>query len=356
MFIEKGLHLLNKQGYLNYILPHKFFNAKYGGPIREVIAGGKHLSKIVHFGDEQIFEEATTYVCLLFLDRSPNEAFEFHSVEDISAWSHSHDAANGSISTEKVDKAEWNFVIGPEAEIYQQLFEMPVKLGDIASIFVGLQTSADTVFLLKDANESETKHTLVHSKELNEQVELETDLLKPVIRSGNIDRYWAENTALVLFPYKFQEGNAQLLSEGELQSKYPLTWAYLSKNKDLLENREGGKFKDSGWYQLYPKNLDLWEQHKLMLPYMITRLAAFYDDKNQYFVNVTTGGFGITLNDQQCSPKYLTGLLNSTLLDWFLKIVSTNFNSGYFAANKQFLAQLPIRTLNLSNPNRKRAA
>ena len=32
----------------------------------------------------------------------------------------------------------------------------------------------------------------------------------------------------------------------------------------------------TGWYQLYPKNLDVWEQPKIMLPYMITRLAAFY--------------------------------------------------------------------------------
>ncbi len=42
-------------------------------------------------------------------------------------------------------------------------------------------------------------------------------------------------------------------------------------------------------------------------------------------------------------------MLNSKLLDWFLKNVSTNFNSGYFAANKQFLVQLPIRTIDFSD-------
>ena len=38
VFVEKGLSLLNKSGRLGYILPHKFFNAKYGEPLRGLIA------------------------------------------------------------------------------------------------------------------------------------------------------------------------------------------------------------------------------------------------------------------------------------------------------------------------------
>ena len=30
VFVEKGLELLNEKGLMGYILPHKFFNAKYG--------------------------------------------------------------------------------------------------------------------------------------------------------------------------------------------------------------------------------------------------------------------------------------------------------------------------------------
>ncbi|HSG44352.1 MAG TPA: TaqI-like C-terminal specificity domain-containing protein, partial [Anaerolineales bacterium] len=60
-------------------------------------------------------------------------------------------------------------------------------------------------------------------------------------------------------------------------------------------------------------------------------------------MNVTTGGFGLTINENIGSFKYITGLLNSQLLDWFMKKVSTTFHGGYFAANKQFLVQLPIR-------------
>ena len=40
VFVEKALELLNEQGRLGFILPHKFFNAQYGAPLRQVIAAG----------------------------------------------------------------------------------------------------------------------------------------------------------------------------------------------------------------------------------------------------------------------------------------------------------------------------
>jgi hypothetical protein len=70
VFIEQGLRLLNAIGRLGYICPHKFFNAKYGEPIRSIVAGGQHLAHVVHFGDQQVFDGATTYTCLLFLGKS----------------------------------------------------------------------------------------------------------------------------------------------------------------------------------------------------------------------------------------------------------------------------------------------
>ena len=71
VFIEQGLRLLNTKGGLGVICPHKFFNAKYGEPIRLLISEGKYLAHVVHFGDQQVFEGATTYTCLLFVDNSP---------------------------------------------------------------------------------------------------------------------------------------------------------------------------------------------------------------------------------------------------------------------------------------------
>ncbi len=342
VFIEAGLNLLKSDGHLAYICPHKFFNSQYGEPIREVISKGEHLRHVVHFGDQQVFPGATIYTCLLFLARAGSASCQMVRAEDLDAWKANLSGIEGKIPSSRITNLEWNLAVGRGTEIYGKLSEMPVKLGDVAEIFVGLQTSADTVFLFKDSQRSTGKLTTVRSKESGENVLIETALLKPVVRSGELGRYWSAPSALVLFPYEQEGGRFQLISKIKMEKKYPAAWAYLISHKTLLSNREHGKFAASGWWQLYPKNLDQWEQAKVMVPYMITDLAAYHDEGGTYFVNVTTGGFGITMHRSGRSLELLTVLLNSYLLDWFLKKVSTTFHGGYFAANKQFLVQLPI--------------
>lgn len=343
VFVERSLELLNAQGQLAFILPHKFFNQQYGEPLRGLLAQGKLLRHVIHFGDQQIFPGATNYVCLLFLVKSGANYLNFVRVDNLKLWMASEQGVSANISASKLNKAEWNFAVGKNAWVFEKLKETTLKLSDVAKdIFVGLQTSADTVFLFKDSEKSKGVLTKVLSKELDKEFEIENELLKPVIRSGSIGRYWAKSTALVLFPYKKDNAGFELFTETEMRRKFPNGWRYLVANKKLLEEREHGKFAESGWYQLYPKNLDQWEQPKIMLPYMVTRLSAYFDDSENYFVNVTTGGFGVTVNEQHGGGKYFTGLFNSSLLDWFLKRVSTTFHGGYYAANKQFIERLPI--------------
>ena len=42
--------------------------------------------------------------------------------------------------------------------------------------------------------------------------------------------------------------------------------------------------------------------------------------------------------------------LISALLDYFLKKISSTFRGGYFAYNRQYIEQLPIRPINFSDP------
>lgn len=353
VFVERGLELLNSRGRLGYILPHKFFNAKYGEPLREVIAEGRHLSGIVHFGDQQVFSGATTYTCLMFLDKSGKDEFRFVDARDLDAWRLDESAVEGMISDNKVTGKEWNFSVQPGAALFERLAQFPHTLADFATrMYQGSITSADTVYLFKEFGPEVDGLIRVFSKELGKEVLLESRLLKRVVRSGDVKRYYAMPSALVLFPYHVESGNATLYSPKELERLAPYAWEYLKANRKLLEAREKGKFKDSQWYRFgRSQNLGLWEQSKLMVPYMITNLAAYYDvDDDYYFINVTTGGYGITVDETKISYLYLCGLLNSRLLDFFLKQVSTNFRGGYMAANKQYIEQLPIRTIDPTNP------
>jgi len=70
-FIERGLELLNANGFFGYICPHKFFQAEYGRELRKLLTKQKQVRQIVSFGDVQVFTQATTYTCLLFLNKQP---------------------------------------------------------------------------------------------------------------------------------------------------------------------------------------------------------------------------------------------------------------------------------------------
>ena len=65
--------------------------------------------------------------------------------------------------------------------------------------------------------------------------EIEREIVKPVVRSGTIGRYWAQPTALVLFPYETDSGHAKLISQGVLRDRFPKAWKYLLANRRLLE-------------------------------------------------------------------------------------------------------------------------
>jgi hypothetical protein len=56
------------------------------------------------------------------------------------------------------------------------------------------------------------------------------------------------------------------------------------------------------------------------------------------------------LPEVQISYFYLLGLLNSKLSTFFLRTISTPFRGGYFALNRQYIEQLPIRTIDFTNP------
>ena len=342
-FIERGLQLLAPTGTFGYIAPHKFFQAEYGAGIRKLLSDGQHVRKVVSFGDLQVFPQVSTYTCLLFLANEKSGSVDYSLIGDIEAFADSRAVAqNFAVDAGTLTEQPWNF-IGATAGAWMKKAEHGSKpLGKVAEeIFVGLQTSADDVFLFERVLPVKGVCE-VFSVALNARVKIEAKLLKAVVRSGSVGRYWAEPTYFVLFPYRVRQGEATLLTQIELRDNFPLAWDYLKQNETALRAREKGAFDNDCWYEMgRTQNLGMWETPKLMVPYMIQELSAFHDDNGHYLVNVTTGGYG--LRSSTMDLRLLTALLNSQLLDAYFKQVSSNFRGGYFAANKQFIERLPIK-------------
>ena len=350
VFVEKGLTVLNKAGKLGFIVPHKFFNSKYGEPLRSLIAEGKHLSHIVHFGDQQVFEGATNYTCLLFLDKSGSKQFRFEKVADLQAWRHTGQAIAGTIPASKATASEWNFSVGKGAALFDKLRAMPAKLGDIAErIAQGIRTSDNDAYVL-DLVSRGAKVVVARSKALERDVKLERHAVSLFLQGREIKRYRiAPSGKVVIIPYESGGDGVRFVPPHEFKERFPRALAYLAENKPRLEGRERGRMRGSNWYAfIYPKNMEVIKAPKILVPDIADRASFALDEKGEY---AFTSGYGITLKaDVAESPKYVLGLLNSNVLDWYLKRVSTTLRGGFFRYFTQFVEQLPIRTINFSDP------
>ena len=329
-------------------MPHKFFNAQYGAPLRGLIAEGKHLAEVVHFGDQQVFAGATTYTCLLFLEKEARQAFHFVKAHDLARWRQGEPQMEGELPVETVTAGEWNFAVGQGADPFERLKVMPVKLGDLAHIFVGTQTSADTVFVLEDA-EFEGNLVAGICKLTETRVEIEAGIMKPFLRGKDIRRYQPPSaTSALICPYVIRDNSFNLMPETELASDFPLAYRYLRSHKSTLEARERGKFKGPNWYAFgYPKSMILFQRQKIIVP-DFNNVASFTLDEYSHFYKT---GYGILLGQGVTeSALYVLGLINSPLLFRYLTRVGTMLRGGYVRFWTQYIEQLPIRTIDFTNP------
>ena len=69
LFVERGLQLLKKDGLLSYILPNKWMKVGYGKPLRKLFLK-QNLTQVIDFDDKQIFEDATTYTCIIRMTKA----------------------------------------------------------------------------------------------------------------------------------------------------------------------------------------------------------------------------------------------------------------------------------------------
>lgn len=345
VFVEKGLSLLNKTGRLGFILPHKFFNAQYGEPLRLLISQGKHLAEVVHFGHEQVFDGATTYACLMFLDKTQSKQVEFVKVDDLGEWRRSGAADRSVLPVSAVKSGDWAFTAGKGTALLDRLSKLTLKLEDVTDrIFQGIKTSADKIYIVEE-RERKKGRVLVYSPERDTDFWLEPALLHPLVKGGDSKAYSLTQTErLILFPYAPQgDGATKLITENVFKSRYPLTWEYLKVNKAYLEDREKGKMRGPKWYgYVYPKALDVMPLPKIFTPDIAPRAAFSLDPTGKaFFTGGAAGGYGILVRPEY-SREYVLGLLNSRLLDWQIKQTATQFRGGWYSFEARFIRSLPI--------------
>lgn len=368
VFIERCLELLKPGGLLGFICPHKYWVQDYGETLRTQIALERRLRSLIDFTDQQVFTGASTYTAIQVLgaDRNDNGIAYARVVQLTDGDSQCRALDAGQIpqgaqafqAPHPENGNPWYFHDEATRQVLHHARKGSKSLfPDVCeNVFQGIITGCDPVFLSSAVRvgDASTGTVRFHSEVEGREVELEAALVVPVVRRDGFQPFWTPSEHGLLLPY---DRNAEsLIDQPTLSREYPRAWEYLSRHKTMLAAREKERFKDQWWALSRAQNIRRWSGSKVMVPYMVNRLSALYDTNGRYFVNVTTGGYGLELRRHEWPdlPRYVVGLLSSSLLDFLLRSMSSYFQGGYFPANKQFIQHLPIR-LPTTNDERERA-
>ncbi len=352
LFIEKALSLLRDGGLFSFIVPNKFTQAKYGESLKEHILTNYTIEQFIDFGDLKVFEDATTYPCIIVIKKEKPSKKSGNYVKikkltldipQIISKKIGSKYYNGDYFTcfnfkqKNLTKDNWSFMPETQQNIYDKMANSSeIKLKDVTEKNVqGFITGDNKSFMFRP----------------NNLPDIESTLLKKVPKGKNVQKY-----AILDDGYKVLYTNnrdKKPLTLADLE-KYPKTLKYLKERTVQLKKRKffGKQMSDfSEWWQIvHPLEFKYFEKPKIITPNLSSG-NKFVLDEEGYFVEHDC--YIITLkNSDLIEHKYILALLNSKAVEFFFKQKSPMFSGGYYKYHTQYLNTIPIPEANNSLKNK----
>ena len=292
LFFERSISLIKNQSYLGFITSNKYAITNYGKKLRKLILDNNKIISILDVSNIDVFKEVSTYPYVIILKKESNEdernqnsikIFKIESEDDISK--KTYKKIFQSIFLEDTDYSFNIRLDNDKISLIKKLKEDTVSLGDIVVI-------------------KETVHTgNIRDKLItNSKIDSKT---KKLLRGKDCQRYYKEWNNL-----------------------------WIVTDQSVVD-------KSKGEYATIPDD-SFFEQPKLFLREIANRITACYDDEDYYSLNKA---YVINSKDKLFDLKYILGLINSKLLNWFYRInfESAHVRGGYLQFKIQYTKQLPIK-------------
>ncbi len=337
LFLEKGLKLLKENGVLGFILPHKFFQGESGENIRNFISKNKALAKVVNFGTNQVFEDAITYTCMIFLSKRQNDEFLTKNFKLGENFKNLSSIEFDKKKSEILEEDQWNFSPEKIRKIIKKIKSTQNSFESITKkIFKGSSTGNDDIFLL-DLIKKNTKTSIVFSDILNQEIEIENELLQPFVYGEDVRNYSISyKSKVLLFPYLPINDKVQLIPIEILKNKYPQSFNYLYQLKPKLLERKV-KLNDDDFYRYSAaRSISDYLQSKIMIPDMLVSKRISFDHDGTYFHGPAI--HSVVFNDEiKTSPYFYLGILNSKLFWFFISNTSTALLGDAYRLTPEFV-------------------
>lgn len=355
LFIERAITLLREGGRVGYIVPHKFFIIKGGKKLRAFITTNTCLDRIIHFGVTQLFPNKSTYTAIVVLVKQEKENLDFSRIDNLTPIDIFQTTPIVKYANANFDAAPWVFVSETADKLFQRIIASgTVPLKSIAEIPVGLQTSADTIFIFTPTKEDATHY---YFSKNDTEYKIEKAICKPSLYDVSFTGFdTISANGQMIFPYSIAGDTATVISEADFQNDYPDCWAYLRLFKAKLEKRSinGNNPK---WYQ-YGRSQSLTKFHntdKIVFPVLSQKPSYIIDESNFQFTGGGNGPYYSITSSSDYSIYYLAGLLSHPILEAMVKSRASEFRGDYYSHGKQFIENLPISEIDFTDADDKKA-
>jgi len=331
-FLAKGIEVSNEGAKLGYIITRYFLESTSAEKARDYLRQTCHVSELVDFGGMQPFESVSiqAIIPILTVGGDSSNPTNVVSITDNDAKYSRVESALADSSSSLFDRYEsvivpqgesnsWTFHRMVVRDILDRMREDSRHLNEIAEVAQSMQSGRNSV--------------LVVSPEEVEEYDIESELLKPIVKSGDVRRYYLEENEDLL-----------IWTEGIEIEAYPNTMEYLTPHKEDLASRYDIQARDAPWWYISnPRNQELFENvlPRILTPYMSPR-NRFFLDREGYF---NDGGDlrGIfPLEGTEYDAGYLTSLLNSTAGEFYHHKSSKRKDAGKYEYFGNVLNQFPI--------------
>ena len=357
LFVERMLKLLEPDGIAGCLVPHKFMTNRDGKSLRTILAQNKAIREFVHFGTTQIFKGRTTYPCALILGKSPGAVFSAQFVRgeaDLGRLFVTRDLPRRSFPTASLSASPWVF---PQ-EVDQPSKDYPHcrPLSDFADVFVGLQTSANSIFIFQGEDIGGGR---VRGKDKSgKSFEIESAILRPCLYKETLSAYSEPHPSrCIIFPYRSGATGPELIPPGEMKQRYPLAWKYLNRFKQELAKRDLAE--GAAWYAFgRSQSIGRFAGGDHLVWSVLSRNASYaYDTRCTAFTGGGNGPYyGLALKpDAKESILYLLALLQHGPAEQWIESRSSHFRGDYYSHSKQFMESIPIVPVDFSVPAERRS-
>lgn len=315
-FFEKEMDLLKENGYFGMIVSNKWLKAGYGKELRSFLK--KYwIEEFVDFGDLKVFEDATTYPCIIIMRKIEklNDKIRVSIVKSLnfSSLENYVEKNKFTVNQKYLDTTGWVFQNNALEKILEKISHISVPLKEYNNLtaYSGIKTGLTRAFVI----DKETRNRLIKEDKKSEEI------IVPFLTGNEVRKYSiaSKNNYLILTRI------------GVDINSYPAILNWLSKFKAELENRWD---KGNYWYELRTCDYyDLFKKPKLIYG-VLTTSPRFTIDTQGFLAN--NANFFIPTQDKQ-----LLAILNSKL-GWFLiKNRCTQIRGGYQLIWKYF-GNIPI--------------